>query len=581
MSILTLKNIIVSRWRQRKNRRGKTNSDNQATIVDLIFSLYPYGMEVNGISFLERLIPGTHPCGEGSFREKNQETFFRWFAGPQTVLKFTGSPGKKLIFYLGFINTFPGQDVTVEINGQQFEQFKGIKESVFIRKHYFFQGQPNNEIILRYKLTNASTNKYPYDSRDVSEMFFEFKVVDAEIDTKDALYSQRFDYSSIAHLGSPVKNAELNRKEYEEGRTVLKSLPSVVTLALTTYCNNQTPCMICDRNTRPSFGDCEIDQKMIETTIPLLKTAMYVLLHCGGEAMLSKHYDQVIESIAPPTRVTFATNAMLMTHRRADLMLKKDVMAGIVVSLDAATPEIYRIMRPGSKFETVIDNVAYYISKAKELGRVHSNVTLNMTLCEANIYDAPKLVDLAQKIGAWGVDFNHLNSGLNHKAITADGWEWDYVEQANFKDKSQHDRLILETYQKAKERGIHISLVGKPFIGPDASKFQEIVAKMTSQVAFQEGAGAVHWYSPCHKRISSQIPPCFKPWQEIVIQPDGSVRLCYFHDLQLWTLGHLGRSDFLSIWNSDQMVSSRKQFLNHAVARACCESQPCMHRGRE
>jgi MoaA/NifB/PqqE/SkfB family radical SAM enzyme len=577
MSILTLKNAIVSCF----NSRGKRKANNTSTIVDLIFSLYPYGMQVNGVSFIEKLIPGTHPCGDGSFREGNEETFFRWFAGPKTVLKFSGSGQRKMKLYLGFINTFLGQDVEVEINGHKIEQLKGIKDNVVVRKRYVFQGQADNEIILRYKLTNASTNQYPYDSRDVAEMFFEFKVVDADIDAKDASYAQRFDYSSITYLGSPVKNAELNRKEYQEGKTVLKSLPSVVTLALTTHCNNKTPCMICDRNTRPSFGDCEIDQKMIETTIPLLKTATYILLHCGGEAMFSRYYDQVIESIAPPTRITFATNAMLMTHKRVDLMLKKDIMAGIVISLDAATPEMYRIMRPGSKFETVVDNVAYYIAKAKELGRNHSNVTLNMTLCEANICDAPKLVDLAGKIGAWGVDFNHLNSGLSHKAITADGWEWDYIEQADFKDKNQHDRLVLETYQKAKERGIHISLVGKPFLGPDASKYQEIVDKMTGQVAFQEGSGAVHWHSPDHKRLGAHIPPCFKPWQEIVIQPDGTIRLCYFHDLQIWSLGHLGRSDFMSIWNSDQMVAARKQFLSHAVARACSESQPCMHRGRE
>ena len=563
------------------DRMRKRNIEDTLTFIDLIYFLYPYGMTVNGVTFMDKLIPGTHPYGEANSRERNEEMFYRWFEGPETVLKFVLSRRQKMALSLGFINTFLGQEIRVEINGQEIYHIKDINENAVVQKHYAFQGQIDNKIVLRYKITNGSAKKYPLDLRDLAAMFLEFKVLHADVDFKKPQYSQRFDLSSITHLGSPIKNAELNRKEYEEGMVVLKSLPSVVTLALTTHCNNKIPCMICDRNSRPSVSDSELNDMVINRTTPLLKTAMYVLLHCGGEAMLSRYYDQIIESIGPPTRVTFATNAMLMTNKRADLMLKKDIMAGIVVSLDAATPEIYRIMRPGSKFETVIENVAYYIAKVKELGRVHSNVCLNMTLCEANICDVPKLVDLAVKIGAWGVDFNHLNSGPRHTAMTVDGWEWNYIEQADFKDKEQHDRLLLEAYNKAKEKGIHISLVGKPFLGPNAKKYQEIICDLTCKVAFQESQKVGHWHSPHHKSLGKHLPSCFKSWQEIVIQPDGAVRLCYFHDEQFWILGHLSKSDFMDIWNSDHMVAARRQFLAHGVARSCAESQPCLHRGRE
>jgi len=552
-----------------------------ATFIDLIYFLYPYDMTVNGVSSLEKLIPGTHPYGDASFCGRNEKVFYRWFMGTETILKFVLPMKNKMVFYVGFINTFLGQDVSVEINGQQLEHIKGIEQNVVVQKHYAFQCQIDNEIILRYKMTNGSTNQYSHDSRDVSAMFFEFKVVYADVDVKDASHSQRFDLSSITHLGSPNQNAKLNRKEYEEGRTVLKSLPSVVTFALTTHCNNKIPCMICDRNTRPLALDTELDDKVIERAILLLKTAMYVLLHSGGEAMVSRYFDQIVESIESPTRVSFATNAMLMTNKRADLMLKKDIMAGIVVSLDAATPEIYRLMRPGSKFETVIENVAYYIAKVRELGRVHSNVSLNMTICEANICDVPKLIDLAVKIGAWGVNFNHLNSGLSHTVMTVDGWEWNYIEQADFMDKEQHDRLLLEAYNKAKEKGIHISLVGKPFLGPNTKKYQEIIYALTCEVAFQESQGVGHWHSPYHKKLGAHIPSCFKPWQEIAIQPDGAVRLCCFHDGNFWILGHLSKSDFMDIWNSDQMVTTRRQFLAHGVARSCAEAQSCSYRGKE
>lgn len=380
-------------------------------------------------------------------------------------------------------------------------------------------------------------------------------------------------------LGSPLENAELARSEYSDGKTVLESLPPVVTFALTTFCNNKIPCVICDRNTRPESGDSEANRFAIEAARPLLQTAKLVLLHCGGEAMLSKHFDKVIATINAPTKVSFATNAMLLTAKRADLMLEKDIMGNFVVSLDASTPETYGIMRPSCDFKTVSKNIEYYTRKARSLKR-DSNILLNMTVCEANIKDVPGLVDLAVKVGATEVDYNHLNTGLDHRVKTAAGLDWDYKEQAKFKDKVFHDDMVLEAYKRAKEKGIIINFVGKPFIGPDANKRTAIVEELCGRVAFQKSQEDV-WTSKLHKPFAPGAPPCFKPWQETVIQPLGDVRICYFHEASEYTIGNIVKTDFMNIWNSDIMIKEREEFLADGVSGICKKSQPCMHRGRQ
>ncbi|MBE9531562.1 MAG: radical SAM protein, partial [Proteobacteria bacterium] len=291
--------------------------------------------------------------------------------------------------------------------------------------------------------------------------------------------------TKIKYLGDPEKNAELAREEYQEGKTVLESLPPIITFALTTFCNNKIPCMICDRNTRPESGDSEVNRLAIEAAKPLLQTAKMVLLHCGGEAMLSKHFDEVISLINPPTKVSFATNAMLMTKKRADLMLEKDIMSDFVVSLDASTTETFKIMRPSSSFETILKNITYYTKRAKELKR-DSNIKLNMTVCEANLKDVPGLVDIAVQVGATEVDYNHLNSGQDHAVPTTAGWDWDYKEQAKFTDKAFHDEMFMEAYRRAKKHDLIINFVGRPFIGPNAKKNEEIIEEMCGRVAFQE-----------------------------------------------------------------------------------------------
>ncbi|MBI4949338.1 MAG: radical SAM protein [Deltaproteobacteria bacterium] len=381
----------------------------------------------------------------------------------------------------------------------------------------------------------------------------------------------------VRYIGSPLENAELARSEYENGKTVLESLPPVVTFALTTFCNNKIPCLICDRNTRAKASDSETRGMVIEAVRPLLQTAKIVLLHCGGEAMLSRHFDEVIRSINPPTRVAFATNAMLLTNKRADLMLEKDIMSKFVVSLDASTPEAYHFMRPSSDFDTVVSNIEYYTSKARKLKREASGVSLNMTVCEANLKDVPTLVDLAVRVGATEVDYNHLNGGLDHRVKTVDGWEWDYKEQAKFKDKKFHDEMVLEAYKRAKQHGINMTFVGKPFLGPDADKNKAIVEELCGRVAFQTNP----WSSKKHKVFAPGVPPCFKPWQETVIQPSGNVRICYFHEELRHKAGNILTTDFMELWNSDLMVKQREEFLAHAVSGICKKSQPCMHRHRQ
>ena len=173
------------------------------------------------------------------------------------------------------------------------------------------------------------------------------------------------------------------------------------------------------------------------------------------------------------------------------------------------------------------------------------------------------------EVGAVGVDFNHLNAGNFHKVATVDGLEWDYVEQSQFKDPSRHDRLIIEAYHKAKANDIHIMFVGKPFISSDTID-SEIEKDLLGTVAFQETEEDI-WKSPFHRMLAPDVPSCFKPWKETVIQPDGDIRVCYFHDQGEWAVSNiLHTKDFMSIWNSETMVAEREAFLQTCF----CEDAP-------
>lgn len=535
--------------------KNTTEITNCAGYVNLISGAALNGSKISGLST----------------REKDSTRAWRWSTGKEVVYTFKSEPELQKRLVLKFTSPFSRQKISVKINGQLADSLSHLQQNVSFQKSYDFKSCSENTILIEFAVSSKDIGAFPQDGRDLSAMFYEFSV------TSPCLSVAR--NVDVKFMGMPYENALLAKEEYAEGRTVLQSFPPIVTLALTTFCNNKLPCLICDRHTRHG-SDCEVTEEIITVLEPVLKTALYVLLHCGGEAMYSKYFDKMLSIIEPPTRISFATNADLMSPRRVDLMLERDIMAGIVVSLDAATPEMYRIMRPSGHFDNILKNIKYYTQKAKELGRVNSTVTLNMTVCETNVEDVPKLVDLAIEVGAIGVDFNHLNAGNFHKVVTVDGAEWDYIEQSQFNNPERHDELIIEAYQKAKANNIHIMFVGKPFLCTEYNG-SAIERELLETVAFQETEEDV-WRSSLHKMLAPDVPSCFKPWKETVIQPDGDIRVCYFHEQGEWAVSNiLHTKDFMKIWNSEAMVTERALFLKSCFSQRCIASAPCLHRKRK
>ncbi len=524
---------------------------------------------VSKINFIQNSFLASATYKGLSILEKAPDWDFRWGLGPVSKLSLGLAKDQGLILRLKIHNPLPKQNITIEHNGNVIASFSKMKSP--FEKDVHFQGTKQNIISIKYGKWNHQTNIFPDEPRKVAAMFERLEIV-GEKGTDIQTSQERIEFP---YIGSPLENEKLARAEYGEGKTVLTSLPPVVTLALTTRCNNNVPCVICDRNTRPEISDSDINQQCIDAALPFVKTARFLLLHCGGEAMFSSYFDKVIKQVTPPTRVSFATNAMLMTKKRVDLMLEKDILAGITVSLDAATPEIYKIMRPSCDFDTVTRNVAYYTKRSADLGRKKSTITLNMTLCDTNIIDAPKLVLLAERLGAKAISFNPMNPGLTHAVTTSDGREWSYERESVFSDPEKHDILLHEAWQMAQEKGLLMSSHGMPFIGANAEQYKNIERAMTIVPFSENGEG--QWNSSAHTPFGPCPFPCVKPWQEISIQPDGNVRACYYHDEGTWSIGNLLQTDAFGIWNSERIVSDRKLFLTTGVAPQCRLTAACQH----
>lgn len=120
-----------------------------------------------------------------------------------------------------------------------------------------------------------------------------------------------------------------------------------------------------------------------------------------------------------------------------------------------------------------------------------------------------------------------------------------------------------------------MTFVGAPFVGRAA---ENVDRRILDDLYPPTNVAAT---SPYHKPLGSGRPPCTKPWDEVVIQPDGEVRLCCYMDVNRWRLGNVLETDFMDIWNSRVMLEERQRAFERSFARMCVASQPCYFRSNQ
>jgi MoaA/NifB/PqqE/SkfB family radical SAM enzyme len=289
--------------------------------------------------------------------------------------------------------------------------------------------------------------------------------------------------------------------------------------------------------------------------------------------MTPKIYD-IIESVSPPTKIVFNTNGALFTEKSIRYMVDCNVVDVISFSLDAATEKTYKRIR-SADFNRIIGNIKALISYRNEKNRgkplLRPLVLMNFVIFKQNVYEVPDYVRLAHSLGVDGLDFSHLNAGFDWKQERAD-YTFDYKSESvlDMRDRDKHDELIMQAYSLGKELSVPINFNGNPFLKVDNN--EKVKAR-------DEISEVIHYNKKCEA-----------PWGRAVIETDGRVRMCYFHNSSYETIGklksdhgnlyYLESDSFDEIWNGREAVSVRKEFIKSGIARRCVTGNPCIHQNR-
>jgi len=222
---------------------------------------------------------------------------------------------------------------------------------------------------------------------------------------------------------------------YHRREVVLKSMPEVVAIEGTNYCNIK--CIMCPRGEpdlmRRPLGHMEpaLLERIIETTEFFGEPTW---LHWFGEPLMNpwifEHIEIAKRKIA---NVAISTNATLL-RPQAQLNILNSGLDTIMIAIDGATPEVYENVRKSERFEfeQVRENAEQFLALRRARGQTRPFVVLSIIAMDITAPDLEAFRDYWEERGAdqvifkpygnWGGQYSDVIEDLGViKARTASG----------------------------------------------------------------------------------------------------------------------------------------------------------------
>ncbi len=330
-------------------------------------------------------------------------------------------------------------------------------------------------------------------------------------------------------LGSSVSTAMLVRLGEITNRTFV--LPLLIFYP-TSRCNSR--CLSCDWWKQSGAGDLEIDEiERVAAALPSLGTR--VVAFSGGEPLLRP---DVFEAAR-----RFRRRGMTLHLLTSGVLLERFVeavaghFARVTISLDATSEPLYEKVRGVAALATVEKGVAHLRRLAH-----HVPVTARATLHRLNFRELQRLVDRAKAMALDGISFlaADVSSGAFGRERAPDA-----AALALTRDEVAEFEALVEWT---------ITLHRADFESGFVAQSPEALRRLPRYYAALGGEGVF-------PRVA-----CNAPWVSVVVEANGSVRPCFFHQ----PIGNIRETPLESIVAGNLMAFRRSlDVASNPVCRRC------------
>ncbi len=236
--------------------------------------------------------------------------------------------------------------------------------------------------------------------------------------------------------------------------TALAKGPSSVKLCHDESCN--LSCPSCRKQTIVAgrARQAKLDRMLNDFILPFLKDARLLILSGDGDPFASKHYRDILKATAerlPRLKIGLHTNGVLFDARAWEDCRLEGRVDLVEVSIDAADPLTYALVRRGGDFARLLRNLAF-LAEQRRAGKIRYFM-LSFVVQRANFREMPAFVALARRFGADGVRFALIRPwlrGLARRAY-AKAMIWDDAHPdfdaflATLRDPTLADPIVWAT----------------------------------------------------------------------------------------------------------------------------------------
>lgn len=323
-----------------------------------------------------------------------------------------------------------------------------------------------------------------------------------------------------------------------ELKVIVEADPVCLYLETTNRCN--LPCHTCPRTFEYLEPPADMSWELFTRIVDQFPRIERVVLHGVGEPMMVRELPDMIRYLKNRgTYVLFNTNGTLLNLRKGRELIDAQ-LDELRVSLDAAEPATFKIVRGLDMFERIVANVGAFTAMQRERNAARPLVSLWLTGLKETMAQLPAFVQLAHQLGVPEVYLQRL-------VYFPDGQGLARAESSLFEQLSaEEERLVREAEELARDLGIKFNASG----------------------ATEPGTSL--------KKKDSQQPwsLCRRPWTLMYFTAHGRALPCCIAPFSMrgydsFTLGNATQQTLREIWNGEKYQEFRRALLSERPHPAC------------
>jgi MoaA/NifB/PqqE/SkfB family radical SAM enzyme len=329
----------------------------------------------------------------------------------------------------------------------------------------------------------------------------------------------------------------IDRKDHDKLATgeAITSLPILI-LNVHSRCNCR--CVMCDiwkRTDNVELSPADLEQHRSD----LRRLGVRWVILTGGEPLLHSGFVSLCTFLRSENiRITLLTTGILLKIRAHEI---SDLIDDVIVSLDGPAEIHDRIRGVTGAYRLISEGV----DAVRQLGR-ESAISARTTVQSANYSYLRATVASAHALGLDGISFlaaDVTSQAFNRSLI----WPVDrqmkvaLTSQQTFELNIELEHLITEYSHD----------IASGFIRENPDKLRRI---------------ARH-FRACLGEVSREAPICNAPWVSAVIEVNGDVRPCFFHN----PVGNVDGISLMQVLNGERALEFRQNLdiKNNAICQQC------------